>query len=247
MIARSLMILGATATVAAAQTPQHMAELPQIVTSGQAEVKVTPDRATVHVGMYTTAATAAAAAAENNRKQTAIIDAIRALGIPAQQITTMNYNVHPEMRHDPQPRGGVSTPPKVVGYVVTNTVRVELRRIDQVGPVIDAALAKGSNQIHGVEFSASTADSARRDALAEAVARARADAEVMARAAGGRIGGLLELSTSGPSVRPMYASRQVMMEAAGSVAAPTPIQPGEQSVSAFVSARWSFISGSANR
>ena len=88
------------------------------------------------------------------------------------------------------------TPPKVTGYTVTNTVRADVRRIDDVGKLIDAALAKGANEISSLQFYSSKADSARRAALAAAVADARADAEVLARAAGGTLGALVELSTT---------------------------------------------------
>src|SRR2546430_11252130 len=48
------------------------------------------------------------------------------------------------------------------GYLVTNSITVELKRVDQVGPVIDAALANGANQINSLSFGVSAADSARR-------------------------------------------------------------------------------------
>ena len=52
--------------------------------------------------------------------------------------------------------------------------------------MLDAALANGANQINSLDFFASNADSARHEALGQAVVRARADAEASARAAGGR-------------------------------------------------------------
>ena len=72
-----------------------------------------------------------------------------------------------------------------------------------MGRVIDAALAKGANEISSLQFFSSKADSARSVALAAAVADAKAQAEVMARAAGGSLGQLLELNTSSVPIRPM--------------------------------------------
>ena len=84
------LVLGALAapvlaTQAAAQMSMPQPP-PQIVVSGRGEVQVAPDRAQVQVGMETQAKTAALASQENNRKQTAILAAIRALGIPAARI-----------------------------------------------------------------------------------------------------------------------------------------------------------------
>ena len=127
---------------------------------------------------------------------------------------------------------------RVVGYVVTNTVRAEVRRIDDVGKLIDGALGKGANEISSLQFTSSKADSVRHAALADAVAHARSDAEALARAAGGSLGQLLEISTSTSPIRPMGYDVAMMKSAA----APTPIEPGQQTISATVTARWAFVS-----
>lgn len=231
----SLVAVAAVALPAAARAQMMPPQPPRIVTSGEAETRVAPDRASVFVGVQSRALTAAAAAADNARRQKAVIDTIKAAGIPAEQIATQSYSVSPEMRYDPNG----TTPPKVTGYIVRNTVRVELKKIDQVATIIDASLAKGANEISGVQFSISTIADVRRTAIAAAVNNARADAEALASAAGGTVGALLELSTSGPMPRPMMMSVGV----AGGVArgAPTPVEPGEQVVSANVSATWQFV------
>lgn len=211
--------------------------VPQIVTSATGEVRVAPDRATIMIGVQSRATTAAAAANQNSQKQQAVINAIKARGVPAEQIATSNFNVIPETRYD---REGQEAP-RTTSYLVINTVTVELRRIDQVGPVIDAALGAGANQINSLQFGVAKADSARRAALANAVSVARADAEAMARAAGGSLGQLIELTAvdqyvPGPP-RPFDA--RIAM---GQVAEKVPVEPGEETIRATVTARWQFIS-----
>lgn len=231
------LILAACASIACvavsrAQTPPTGNQPPQIITNGVGEARVVPDRATIFIGVQSRAATAAAASAENARRQRAILDTLRALGLESSQLGTINYNVTPEMQYSP------SSAPKVTGYVVTNTVRAELRRIEDVGRVVDAALAKGANEISSLQFTSSKADSVRRAALSEAVTNARADAEALARAAGGSLGPLLEVSTTSMPIRPMME----MAVAKSAVAGPrTPVEPGEQTVSASVTARWVFV------
>jgi uncharacterized protein YggE len=226
-----------SAIVAAASQAQAPAvQPPRITTSGEAQVRVTPDRATVLVGVQTRGATAAAAGTSNARIQKAILDTLKAMGLGPDQLATQNYSVNPEMQYPPT--GG---PGKVVGYTVSNVVRVELRRVEQVGPVIDASLAKGANQINSVQFTSSTAAEARRTAMGDAVRDARADAEALARAAGGTLGPVIEITSSAPPIRPMYA--EVAMRSAAK-AIDTPIEPGEQVISASVSVVWQFIPGS---
>jgi uncharacterized protein YggE len=204
----------------------------QIVTTGNGEVRLAPDRATIFVGVQSRATTAAAASSDNARRQRAILDTLKVLGLGSDQLSTMNYNVAPDIQYSP------NNPPRVTGYTVTNTVRADVKRLDDVAKIIDAALAKGANEISGLQFYSSKADSARRAAMELAVANARADAETLAKAAGGSLGPLLELSTSF-SVRPMQEVFGAAPMAAR--AAPTPIEPGQQSVTASVSARWIFI------
>jgi uncharacterized protein YggE len=221
---------------ASAQQSLMQPEIPQIIVSGHGELKVTPDRANVQISVQARATTAAAAAADNAKKQAAVIAAIKSLGVGDDQISTSNYNVSPEQRYEP------NRDPVITGYVVTNTVTVEVRKISTVGSILDAALAHGANLISGLSFYASNTESARRTAIASAVAAARADAEAAAKAAGGSLGALLEInvgSYSPPVPRPMM----VRAAAAVSMQADTPISPGQETLSVDVSTRWRFVSG----
>jgi uncharacterized protein len=191
-----------------------------IATTATGEVRVTPDRATIFVGVQSRAQTAAAAGVDNARRQRMILDTLRALGISGDRVSTMNYNVSPEMQYSPNGQ----TPPKISGYTVSNTVRADVQRLDEVGRVIDAALAKGANEISSLQFYSSKADSARRAALTAAVANARADAEALARAAGGALGSLIELSTADYPVRPVQ--EMALGRVAMAQAAKTPIEGG---------------------
>ena len=208
--------------------------IPQISVAARGEIRVAPDRATIQISVQTKAATAAAAATENAAKQKAVFDAIRALGLGSDQLSTINYNVFPEQRYEP------NREPVITGYNVTNTLLVDVRKLSQVGPVIDAALSKGANLITSLQFYASNTEEARRTAIASAIRKARLDAESAATAAGGSIGGLLEVSVgaySPPPPRPMVMARGGV--AGGEV--DTLINPGEETLSVDVNTRWRFI------
>jgi len=221
---------------AAPMSMSHPAPTPMIVTSGQGETKITPDRARLEVSVQTRAATAADAGAQNAKKQQSVLDALRKIGFASDQLSTVNYNLFPEMQYD---RNGQS--PRVVAYNATNTVRIDIRDIGMIGKAIDASLEAGANMISSLSFYSSNSDSARRSALASAVARARSDAEAIASAAGGTIGALMEITTSDFAPPVIYNRAQMAGDMSAKMASATPIEPGEQTVSAIVNARWVFI------
>ena len=235
----SSLLLGALlASPLAAQSALTPPAPPTIEVSGNGDAKVTPDRALVYVGVQTRGRTAALAGQENAKLATAILEAVRGAGVAREQIGTMNYSVNPMYRYYPDGRK-----PELTGYDASNTVRVEVRNLDLVGKVIDAALGAGANNITGINFFASQIDATKREALSAATTDARLSAEVMAKAAGGSLGALVNVTSQMQDVpRPMP---QVMMLARAKVAdAETPVMaPTEQTVTATVVGRWQFIPG----
>ena len=228
-------VLLAPVTLHAQDTRAPFEPIPQISVVGRGEIKVSPDRATIQISVQTRAVTAAAAAAENATKQQSVLSALKALGLTDDQLSTVNYNVYPEQRYEQ------GKEPIIVAYNVTNTILVDVRKLTQVGPVIDAALAHGANMITSLQFYASNTEAARRSAIASAIDKARADAEAAARAAHGSLGSLLEVSVgsySPPPPRPMMMARAM---AGGTAQADTPINPGDETLSVEVSTRWRFL------
>jgi uncharacterized protein YggE len=110
--------------------------------------------------------------------------------------------------------------------------------------LLDAALSAGATDVSDVNFAAKDIDEARRRALGQAVAAARADAEAMARAGGGALGDLLLLTTekindsSGGDLDEVIVtgtrrSRQSPVN--------TEVLPSDIKVSARIIARWKFV------
>ncbi|WP_373058577.1 SIMPL domain-containing protein [Gemmatimonas sp.] len=222
------------ATQAAAQMSMPLPPA-QIVVSGRGEVQVAPDRAQVQVGMETQARTAALASQENNKKQTAILAAIRALGVPAAQIQTLNYSVMPMQRYDEKTQRVV-----IDGYRVSNIVQVETDKIEQAGPIIDAALTNGGNRVAGLDFLVKDRAKAQETALTKAVESARRQAEVAAKAAGGQVAELLEININEferPQPRAVMAMAKMEMADAS---APTPVSEGLATIAMSVTTRWRF-------
>jgi uncharacterized protein YggE len=217
------------------QTMTGAMEGGRIVVSAVGEVVVTPDKARVQLGVETQARTAVLAAQENARKQTAVLKAIQGVGVKATQITTIGYGVSPVQRWDDKLQRTV-----IDGYQVHNLVVVETEVLEQVGGIIDGALAAGANRVAGLDYLVKDASAAEDRALALGVERARRQAEVVATAAGGVVGGMVEVQVNpeeGGERPPMVMARMAMASPEG---APTPVSAGTQTVRVRVLTRWSF-------
>ena len=228
----SVMLLGFITGALQAQSPAL--NVPQIVTSASAEVDLKPDRAALSFTVESRGGTAARAGAETARKQRAVLDTLRAMGISADQMTTTSIDISPEYVYP-----GQNQPPRVSGYVARNSVRIDVLKIDQTGSLIDAGLAKEATGVGSLDFSSSKEAEARRQALELAVGKAKAEAESMARAAGVNIGTLIELVAQPQFVQPIY-NRAFRSAMASPSADATPVSPGQLKISATVTGRWSF-------
>ena len=203
--------------------------------TGTGQVRAAPDQATADFAVETTGATAQAAAAENAQRMERVIAALVRAGVPRERIETRDYNVFPDF----DPRSMETGEPRIRGYRVMNTVSATLHDIARVGQVIDAALQAGANRVHGVRFGLRDPQRFRQQAIADAVRRARTDAESMAAALGVQLGLVRDAQIVDFMVQPpvMYA-RDAMASMAES--APTRINPAEQMVQASVAVTYSL-------
>ncbi len=227
-----LLTLGGLPSLAWGQTTTPPEPRPSLFVMATSEIQVAPDRAELSVSVETRARTAAQAGADNARIQTAVLGAIRRLGVPDAQLQTRAVQVMPEYQY---PREGGR--PTITGYVARNEIAVDLRDLSKIAGVIDAALAQGATTVSGPRFSLVNPDSARREALDAAVRKAMTDAQVMARAAGVRVGNVLELSTDGTGGVQEVGPPVAMLRVAAADAAPTPVETGRITVRATVQLR----------
>jgi uncharacterized protein YggE len=221
------------AATAAAQTPAA-AILPDgtilDVTATGRTVR-TPDLATIDAGVVTQAPTAAAALRDNAARMTGVLAALKKAGVESRDIATSTVRLNPQYRYQD------NQPPAITGYQATNTVTVKFRDIAKAGGILDALVAEGANQIDGPNLSLANPDAALDEARTDAVARARARAELYARAAGLSVSRIVSIDENGenagaPPPRPMMFAR-------AEVAAPkTQIEPGETDVTVTLSVRF---------
>jgi uncharacterized protein YggE len=207
-----------------------------LVVNGNAQVDATPDEATVRLGVVRQEATAQAAQEQANRAAQAILAEMTKLGIPATRIRTSRLTLIPV--YAPQPRSDSRDAPRIVSYSASNQVAVELNNLTQIGPVVDAGLRAGANQVEGIQFRLKDDLPVREQALKQAVAEARRKAEVMAEALGVRLVAVQEVTESGVSVLDRVGFAGGVAMAAAREATPTPVSPGQLEVSANVTVKY---------
>src|SRR5437879_919465 len=227
------LLLALVAGSAAAEAPAR-AVTPQIVTQGTGEVRVMPDRAIVRFGVQLDAADARTAQGRVSEAMQGVIQALRRLNIPENRIGTERLGLSPVYEQPPPGREGR---PRLAGYRAANVVRVELDDLARLGPVIDAAVGAGANEVQGIQFAVASEAPYRTQALRKASAEARTKAQAIAEALGVHLGTLLEASEGGVEVTPPPSVFFYRGANAG-----TPIQPGEMTVRATVTVHYA-ISG----
>ena len=212
-----------SAAVASAQIPATppAADNPVIVTTGEGVVKRAPDRVWVSI-----AAESRAKSRANADAMKAVLDRLKALGLPADAIRTSGYDLQPEFDF-------VNGRQTLRDYVARNTVEVRIDDVARAGEVLDAAVGSGASTVSGVRFDLKDRDGAEREALRLAVADARARADAAASGAGMRVERVIRIEEQraiNPEPRPMPMVRTMAMQAEAS----TPITPGELEVRATV-------------
>ncbi len=208
------------------------APLPRTVTvTGEGQSAAKPDLARIGLGVGHQAPTAAEAMALMADGMEAVLARLAQEGIASADIRTGQLVLEPAWNYN-TPDGN----PLMTGFTATQILEVTVRDLARVGAVLDAVVQDGANRVNGVSFDLADPQAALDEARRDAVADARARAEIYADAAGVALGDLVTIAdaTGYPPV-PMYDARGgAAMEAA------VPVAPGQMTLSASVAMTWAI-------
>jgi len=231
--------LAVFSTSALAQQPNNPLPLPGVITvSGSAQVSAVPDEATVRVGIVRQSASAKDAQEEASRVGQAILKAIGALGVPAQRIQTSRLTISPTYA---QQRPGNGDVPRIAGYTASNNISVTLDNLSQIGPVVDAALDNGANQLDGVQFRLKNDGPVRDQALKLAVAEAKGKATAMAEALFVTLGPVIEVTENGVSIVSPQDRGEAVFSVSARSSTPTPVSTGQLEINASVILKYAIV------
>lgn len=221
----------------AAAVHGEVVEQPRAVhVSGHGEVRAEPDRATLTLGVESRRPALADARAEVARTVEAVLALTREMKIESKLVRATRIHMQPEYQWGP---GGGER--KLLGYYVSRQVEVELRDLDKLGQLMERAPDVGVNQLGDPQLDSSRRKELEREALAKAVADARLNAEVVAKAVGATLGParIVNASTGHEPPRPILLTRAAM--AAGAPEAAGTYQSGEMTFSATITVQYDLL------
>jgi hypothetical protein len=206
-------VLLATIAAAAQQPTQPQLKVDSsnrtLTVTATDSVIVEPDLAILHIGFATQPTDAKSAYADGSRASNAIIAALKQAGVPDTSIRSESQYLDRDY-----------TNPKQYKYVLRQqwTVKVAPERAAEV---LDVAVNAGATSSGQIDWTVKDEKALETEALDKAAARARANAEVLAKGMGVRLGSLIYVSnqvSSSQFPRPMP-----MMAMRNAEAAPQPL------------------------
>lgn len=195
---------------------------PTLTVTGEGSAAAVPDMATITLGVTAQDADAGAAMAATSEVADAIIARLDAMGIAARDRQTSDIGLQPVWNNR-----NSDEDPRITGYEASNRLQVRVRDLSQLGDVLGAVTEDGANRLSGLSFGLQepgpVEDDARRDAVEDAMSKAK----VLAEAAGVTLGPVVSISEQGGGYRP-----EPMMEMARM--ASVPVAAGETTIGARV-------------
>jgi len=196
-----------------------------ITISAQGMTTATPDMAEISFSVLTQGQNPQVLADNNNSKMNAVLQFVSSQNIASSDIATTGYNLQPNYQWDRNTQRNFIT-----GYTLTQTVEVKIRDLNKVADVLSGLAPLGVNQIGGVNFTFQDPNKFVALARADALTKAKKQADEMSAQAGVSLGEIVTVNESHylPGPQPIYASAGVANEMSAPVV--PNIAPGTQDV-----------------
>ncbi len=193
--------------------------MPRTLTvSGEGTARAMPDQAALRFGVVTEADEAEAAREQNAEATSQALNAVRALGVPEENIQVETFRLQPRYAYGDERRER-----ELVGYEAVRMVSIEVDSLELLPTLVAEVVQQGANRLEGIQYDLADRTPARNEALQEAACAARAKAEVLAGALGAQVGQVMQVSEQNFSFpRPMFQASAMMARAESADAAPAP-------------------------
>lgn len=208
-------------------------EIETFSVSAESKVTAIPDIAQFSFGVLTEGGTNVGSLQQDNtKKANAIIDFVKSKGIEAKDIKTENYSITPRYTYSNCIEGRIlCPPPEITGYSISQSVSVKIRDFSKISDLLGGVVERGANSVSQISFTTDDPTSLKQKAREEAIAKAKEQAKSIAKAAGFRLGRLVNVGEGNmgfPTPMPYGIGGTVAEDKA--VPGPT-IEPGSQEVS----------------
>ena len=212
--------------------------------TGQATLEIPADIAQVSIGVESRETTVAEARQNAAAAMDSVLAAIRAHGVADDDIVTSYFNIQPQtIWIEVTDSIGRHSEPRIIGYIVNNTVQVTVRDIDNLGDVVDTAATAGGDliRINSIQFTVDDPSVFGEQIREMAAADAMAKADLYARVMGVTLGPVVYLTELGNSVPMARAAPLAVMAEMDVAFARTPISAGDVNLSVSVQVVFAII------
>jgi len=197
-----------------------------ITVTGTGKVIYTPDLATLVLGVSSEGKSAAEAWDKNRKLVAKLFEVLKQNGIDPKDMKTSNLSVTPRYVEKQKER-------ILVGYLASYDLTIKVRKLDDLGAILDGMVDNGANRNVSLTFGYSDLDKLMDEARAKAVAEARKKAEIFVTGAGARLGHVLTIN-DGSYAPPYYQPMRFEHLAKADAPAALLIAAGEQELSVNV-------------
>ena len=227
---------------------------PQISVTGTGDMSAIPDIASFYFTVTGSAKTVQDAQAQATSLTNKALAYLKNAGIDDKDIQTQGYNINPKYENQPVTvtapvaagapnSGSVGSAPVrcydcgstqvVVGYEVTQTISVKVRKTDKAGTVLAGIGSLGVQNVSGLSLTIDDETALTAQARAKAITDAKTKAQALASQLGVHLGKILSFSDSSGGYYPMaYAAKGMALDSA---AVPAPSIPtGENKITSNV-------------
>jgi uncharacterized protein len=195
--------------------------------NGEGKIMAAPDIAMLALGVQTQQSNVADAQRQAADAMSKMVSVIKGKGVADKDIQTQGYNISQVTRWDS--KGNIQV---IVGYSVTNTMVIKIRKLEDTGSIIDAAANAGGDSIrvNSISFGIDDPKNYQKQARELAIKDAMEKAKQIASVSGVRLGRIVYINESIPYT-PSPVVNFSKMDSAGAAQSPvTPVSGGELTV-----------------
>ena len=197
----TLFLVVACGTSQSIPTPTSTPAPRSITVTGSGKVFLTPNIATISIGVHNEDENAARAVEGNNAQAQSVIEVLLEMGVEEDDIQVSNFNIFAEQRVDQNANQSGTI------YIVDNTVFVTVRDLDSIGEIMGTVVEAGANSVFGIQPDIADKTQAVSEARRAAVEDAQVKAEELALAAGVALGDIQSINESGSSPIPVFEGK----------------------------------------
>lgn len=200
-----------------------------ITVDGEGKVTAKPDIALISLSVVSQGKTVKQVTLDGNQKMTAVINAVKALGVEAKDVMTSSYNLYPDYAYPENQQ------PQIRGYSLNQGIAIKVRKLDTVDDVLDAGIKSGANQVGQLSFDIDEDSALKKEARDMAFGKAREKAQQMASAAGVSVGRVITFSEGYTPSSPVYPMYDMATVSKAEMAPAPSIEPGSKELIVTVS------------